>query len=154
MKESIGILINKLENSQLCLDAALLCDQAKQNGVNAAIYYNHYTTSPLAINSRCAMMQMCDIIQLKGIAIATDYHTSRVLITSKYRFDKFLYVNTLEYFNQNNYEFYRDLYYNNYKLLSATIEIQKILKNVWGVESILIENLNFDQLKKHGLLYL
>jgi hypothetical protein len=149
----INIMVDKLENSQLCY--FLLRNIGRQYAANnhdADYIITYNVLNSLIMKPACSIMSMAEIYGQEGTTIATDTNLALKLINIPGPFLKIIYLWDLDWLrSQNkNWEAFAAIYRNpSLKIICRSESHAKLLQNTFNVNAIgVVENFNLQQIYK------
>ena len=155
MVRKLGILIDRIETSQLILDMNVSIGEAisKQLYDDVNVFYNNVGQNMMA--SPCAYMSPAQLHGFNGEIIATNIATAEVALNiSKNR--RFFYIWELEWLKEGVIPHYDSIapYYNNNEFIYATRSksYAAILENNFNTKvEIITPNFNLEKFNEYSL---
>lgn len=142
---SLGVLIDTLENSDL---SYLAIKQGNELDIDFTVYYNN--CMGCIIKPKFKICPMIECYHSKGVLVATDLRTSRILQKVPNNSRKLFYVYELDFTGNNN--FLENIQgYNNIDLVTPSEEYRKELKNYANKDSHVVEMLNLREIYDYAI---
>lgn len=137
--EKFAILINELKNNDMNV-CAFNCVSNMSKTIDSCIYGNLVENS-LWTRLSCPILNIAEIYRFNGVLFSTCETTCQIAANLPNKINHYHYVWDLEWMNKNDFTFYSDMYTKN-KLISRSQYHADIIQSVWGVKSLIIEEMD------------